>query len=61
MGWVHHGLGFVGSSSVKMIHCQTALVNISCNHEHLLIPITFICRVIYCTGTHSLGSAWFTA
>jgi len=45
MGWV--GLGRVRSN---MIHCGTALVNISCNHEYFLILITFIVRkfsVIY--------------
>ena len=45
MGWV--GLGWVGLGRVRsnMIHCRTALVNISCNHEYFLIPwFTFIFR-----------------
>ena len=43
MGWVDPwvGLGWFGLGRVRsnMIHCKTALVNISCNHEYFLIPI----------------------
>jgi len=41
MGWV--GLGRVRSN---MIYSQTALVNISYNHDYFLIPITFLFRII---------------
>jgi len=55
-----------------MISCQTALVIISCNHDnherdfsgqpyHYWRSFKAVAENCWSNGTHSLGTAWFTA